>query len=100
MNKYPIITSTEATLSPATEALAETYDTTITSATSITLNAKTSIIEVSAIDSGVFLKYSAGVSTSAFDEYILADTVRHYVIPNGITIISVIGDGAVVVIEK
>lgn len=100
MTKYPISVSTQESLVPAKTALAVTYDTTITSATSVTLNALTSIIEVSAVDSGVFLKYSAGASTSDFDEYILADTTRHYVIPDGVTVISVIGDGAVVVIEK
>lgn len=90
-------------LTISTEALARTLDATISSATSITLNAATSIIEVTAIDKGIYLRYSAGVTSSNFDEYIAANTTRHYIIPFGVTVISVLEAAAtatVIVIEK
>ncbi len=86
-----------------TTALAFTYDTSISTATPITLNEDTKLIEVTAISQGVFLKYASGVSSSDFDEYIHADQTRHYVVPAGVTIISVIeriASAFVVVIEK
>ena len=84
-------------------ALARTYDTSISSATDITLNTSTTLIEVTAIDQGVFLRYAATASSATADEYIHADTTRHFVRPAGVTVISVIeraATGAVVVIEK
>lgn len=90
-------------LTTPTSALAVTYDTSISAATDITLNAVTALIEVTAITQGVFLRYAATASSSAFDEFILADTTRHYVIPAGVTVISVIEETAgakVIVIEK
>jgi len=85
-------------------ALAVTRDTTITSSTEITLNEETGIIEVSAIDDNVFLKYgTTNVTNSNFDEFIVAGQTRHYIIPVGITAINVIedqGGATVVVIEK
>ena len=84
-------------------ALARTYDTTISTATDITLNSQTALIEVTAINAGVFLRYAATASSSNFDEFILADNTRHYVIPAGVTIVSVIEESTgakVVVIEK
>ncbi len=90
-------------LTTPTTALAVTYDTTISSATDITLNASTALIEVTAINNGVFLRYQTAVSSSNFDEFILADSTRHFVIPAGVTVVSVIEETAsakVVVIEK
>jgi hypothetical protein len=90
-------------LTTPTSALAVTYDTSISSATDITLNANTALIEVTAINNGVFLRYATGVTSSAFDEFILADSTRHFVVPAGVTTISVIEETAsakVVVIEK
>lgn len=86
-----------------TTALAVTNSASISSATSITLNAATTLIEINALSQGVFMKYAAGVTSSAFDEYIQAGTVRHYVKPYGVTVISVIEQSAtarVIVIEK
>lgn len=90
-------------LPPPVVALEETYDATISAATSITLNAATTYIEVSAIDKGVFLKYAASVSSTDYDEFVSANTTRAYVIPEGTTVISVIEESAtakVSVIEK
>jgi hypothetical protein len=91
-------------LSFAKAALAVTNDTSISSSTQITLNENTSLIEVTAIDGNVFLKYGTDNATSsAFDEFIIAGATRHYVIPSGVTAINLIdnGDSAkVIVIEK
>lgn len=90
-------------LVPADTALARTVDATISTATDITLNDKTSIIEVTALDQGVYLKYATGVTAANFDEYIHADSTRHYVIPQGCTVVSVIervATAGVIVIEK
>lgn len=91
-------------LTLATPALARTRDTSITTSTEITLNANTGLIEVTAIDDNVYLKYGTDNVTNAnFDEFILAGSTRHYAIPEDVTAINVIDDGAgatVVVIEK
>lgn len=90
-------------LTQATEALATTVDSTISSATSITLNTATTLIEVNALSQGIYLKYAAGASSSDFDEFIPAGVPRHYIVPDGVTVISVIEQAAsatVIVIEK
>lgn len=90
-------------LTTPTSALAVTYDTSISSATDITLNTNTALIEVTAINNGVFLRYASTASSSAFDEFILADSTRHFVVPAGVTVISIIEETAsakAVVIEK
>lgn len=90
-------------LTTPTSAIAVTYDTTISTATDIVLNSSTAMIEVTAINNGVFLRYASGVTSSAFDEFILADSTRHFVIPDGVTTISILEETAsakAIVIEK
>ena len=90
-------------LTVSTAAITRTLDATISSATTITLQATTSLLEVTAIDKGVYLRYSAGVTSSNFDEYITANSTRHYIVPLGVTDISVLEQAAtatVIVIEK
>lgn len=74
--------------------LATTYDATISAATSITLNAATTSIEICAIDKGVFMRYQASVSSSAFDGFIPANTCRLFQISSGTTVVSVIEEAA------
>lgn len=84
-------------------AVARTLSSSISSATTINLNSLTALIEVTARNQGIYLRYQVGVSNSNFDEYILPDSTRHYVIPQGCTAISVIEEAAtatVIVIEK
>ena len=85
-------------------ALAQTRDTSISASTEITLDADTSIIEITALTDNVFLKYGTDDVTNAnFDEFIQAGVTRHYVIPQDITAINLIDDGSdatIVVIEK
>lgn len=90
-------------LTPSGLAKATTVDTSISSATDVTLNLKTSVIEVHAINGGVYLKYATAVSSSDFDEFISEGQTRHYIIPSSVTLISVIerDSGAeTVIIEK
>lgn len=100
-------------LTPSRLALAETYDTTVSSETNIVLNTGTKLVEVSAINSPIFMKYKvaeadAAVSSTNFDEFIQAGMTRHYSLTNlkninGITVLAFIeqATGAVlVVIEK
>lgn len=90
-------------LTQNTTALAVTYDTTISTATSVTLNAATTLLEVSALAQPIFMRYQASVSSTLFDEFIQAGTTRHYVVPTGVTVVSFIeqaATGALVLIEK
>lgn len=90
-------------LVPAKSALAVTVDDTISSATDITLNAATTFLEVTALDAGIFLRYAGTASSSNFDEYIAAGVTRNYLVPSGVTVISVIQDNGtakVRIIEK
>lgn len=83
--------------------LVATYDATISSSTSITLNAGTTTLQVSAIDKGIFMKWGATASSSSFDEFIPADSTREYVVPNSTTTVQFIEEAAtakLVVLEK
>jgi hypothetical protein len=87
-----------AQLPPAAVAYATTASTVTTSAaTAITLNASTSLIEVTVCAAtslnGVYMRYQASASSSTFDEYVAPGT-RHYVVPTGVTVISYRADGA------
>lgn len=71
---------------PAMVGLATTYDATINTSTEITLNAATSLLEVAALDKAILLKWgTADASTSAFNEVIPANSVRHFVVPKDST---------------
>lgn len=72
-------------LTPSALALAVTNNASLSSAQTITFNASTTFIEVNALSQGVFLRWGAVPTSSAFDEYIQAGMTRHYVIPNDAT---------------
>ena len=63
--------------------LAVTYDATVSGSTAVTLNTASTNIQVSAIDKGIFLKWDASASTSAFDGFIPANQTRVFAIPRG-----------------
>lgn len=63
--------------------LVATYDATVSSSTAITLNAKTTGIEVTASDKAIFLKWDATASSSAFDGIIAANTSKVFSVPTG-----------------
>lgn len=83
--------------------IAETYDATISSATSITLNAATTSYEVLAITQPILLKFAASVSTSDFDAVIPANHSKVFYRDPAVTVISVIeasASAAVAVVER
>ena len=69
--------NTAATSKP----LAATYDATISGNTAITLNAKTTGIEVSAVAQGIFLRWDGTASSSAFDGYIGPGITKVFMVP-------------------
>ena len=91
-------------LTPAVQALAVTYDATISASTEITLNASTSLIEVCAIDKTVLMNWgTTDASTTVFDEVIPLNTVRQFYVPENVTAVNFIEEAAtakLVVIEK
>lgn len=88
-------------LPPAKLSLARTIEATLTTAVDITLNSSTEYLEITALSGDVLLKYGTAATLSDFDEFIKG--TRQYVIPAGITSISIIEKdtgAAAVVIEK
>jgi len=81
-------------LPPPVVAKARTVNNSLTSSTAVdvTLNASTTFLEVHAIDAGIFMRYQASATSSNFDEYIAAGTLRHYVKPQAATVVSFIAD--------
>ena len=65
-------------VNPRAPTLVATYNNSIGSSSAITLNSGTTYITVSAIDKGIFLRWNATVSSSAFDEFIPANTTQIY----------------------
>ena len=72
-------------LTPSEIALAVTNNASLSSAQTITFNASTTFIEVNALSQGVFMRWGAVPTSSAFDEYIQAGATRHYVVPTNST---------------
>jgi hypothetical protein len=67
---------------PSVVSLVETYDATISASTEITLNAATTLIEVSAIDKTVLMKWgTSDASTTDWDEVISLNTTRAFYVP-------------------
>lgn len=91
-------------VTPNVVALEETYDTSVSASTEITLNTGATFIEVTAVDEGIFLKWGTDDVTSAdFDEYIAKDSTRQYFVPEGETAVNFIQRAAtaiLVLIEK
>jgi hypothetical protein len=78
-------------LVPDTDALAVTVDDSIATATDITLNANTTLIEVHAVDGGIFVRRAATASSSDFDYYVQSGQTRHFPVKS-VTTLSVIQD--------
>ena len=88
---------------PASEALAANLLSSLSTAYDHTLNADTSLIEISALVQSVYMKYGGTAGTADFDEFIMANTIRHYAIPDGVAILSFLEKSAtaeVVLVEK
>jgi len=78
-------TLSSVSCAPSETTLEETYDATISSSTTVTLNSATKFIEVSAIDKGIFLKWGGTASSSDFDGFVPQNTSKIYAIPGGQT---------------
>jgi len=91
-------------MTPAVQALAVTYDATISTSTEITLNAATTLIEVSAIDRTILMNWgTADASTTVFDEAISLNTTRQFFVPIGVAAVNFIEEVAtakLIVVEK
>lgn len=74
--------------------LEETYDATISASTAVTLNTATKVIEVTAIDKGVFLKWGATASSGDFDGFIAPNTSKLFSVPVGQTSVQFIEESA------
>lgn len=61
--------------------IAVTYDSTISGSTTVTFNAATRQIEVTAIDKAILMKWGATASTSAFDAVISVGYPTTFIIP-------------------
>lgn len=69
-------------MQPAVVALEETYDATISASTEITLNTATKMIEVTAIDKTVLMKWgTTDASTTDWDHAIPANVTRRFAVP-------------------
>lgn len=68
-------------LTPSVLALAVTNNGSLSGSATVTFQTTTTFIEVSALSQGVFMKWGATASSSAFDEYIQAGFTRHYTVP-------------------
>lgn len=67
---------------PAIVALEETYDATVSASTEITLNVATKMIEVTAIDKAIFMKWgTSDASSTDWDHVIPQNTTRQFVVP-------------------
>lgn len=65
---------------PKAPTLQETYDATISASTAVTFASGTSVVAVSAIDKGIFMKWGATAASSDFDEFIPANSTRVFVV--------------------
>src|SRR5688500_10657795 len=81
-------------VAPPVVALEETYDATISASTAITLNASTTLIEVSAIDKPIFMKWGGTAASTDYDHLISANTTRLFMVPTGITSVQFIEEAA------
>ncbi len=100
MNIYP---NPSEYIAPRSATLAVTYDATVSSDTTVTLNAKTAVIIVTAELKGIFMRWDAAATSSAFDEYIPAGGQNIYVRPAGAVEAHFIEEAAsahLIVIEK
>ncbi len=73
-------------MTPAVVAIDETYDAAISTSTELTFDTSTTLIEVSAIDKTILLKWGTdNAVTTDFDEVISLNTTRQFLIPIDIT---------------
>jgi len=81
-------------IAPPVVALEETYDATISASTAITLNTATTIIEVTAIDKAIFMKWGGTAASTDYDHCIPANSTRYFLVPASITTVEFIEESA------
>ena len=86
-------------LPPRVVALEETYDATVSASTEITLNAATTLIEVTAIDKAIFMKWGADdASSTDWDHVIPLNQSRLFPVPPGVTAVNFIEQAATAIL--
>lgn len=83
---------------PANVALEETYDATISSSTTLTLNVATRLLEITAIDKAIFYKWGGTAASTDFDGIVSANTSKMVPVPNGQTSIQFIEQAATAIL--
>lgn len=83
---------------PASVALDETYDATVSSSTTLTLNASTTLLEITAIDKAIFYKWGGTAASTDFDGIVPANTSKLVPVPNGQTSIQFIEQAATAIL--
>lgn len=79
---------------PASVALDETYDATVSTSTALTLNTATTVIEVTAIGASIFYKWGGTASSTDFDGIVPLNTSKLIPVPNGQTSVQFIEEVA------
>lgn len=79
---------------PSSTALEETYDATISASTTLTLNAATKLLEITAIDKPIFYKWGGTASSTDFDGIVAQNTSKLVPVPAGQTSIQFIEEAA------
>lgn len=75
-------------------AIVATYDATVSSSTTLTLNAATTLLEITAIDKAIFYKFGGTASSSAFDGIVPANSSKLVPVPVSQTTIQFIEESA------
>lgn len=83
---------------PKKLAIEETYDATISSSTSLTLNSATILLEITAIDKAIFYKWGGTASSSDFDGIVAGNTSKLVPVPVGQTSIQFIEQAATAIL--
>ena len=84
---------------PPKVALEETYDATISSSTSITLNTSATMIAVTAIDKAIFMKWGGTAASTDYDHCIPLNSTRYFFIPSGTTTVEFIEQAATAILS-
>lgn len=79
---------------PASVALEETYDATISTSTTLTLNAATTLLEITAIGASIFYKWGGTAASTDFDGIVPTNSSKLVPVPNGQTTIQFIEEAA------
>jgi len=81
------------------QARVVTYDATVSSSTQITLNAATTVIEVTAIDKAILMNWgTTSASTTVFDHVIPLNSSKTFTVPTDVTAVNFIEQSATAIL--